>query len=62
MTELEQIDAAWVEASRRGDSGVLATVVRVQGSTYRRAGARLLLTSGGRRIGSVAADAWKPTL
>src|SRR5690348_10123429 len=54
MTELEQIDAAWAEASRRGDSGVLATVVRVQGSTYRRAGARLLLTTGGRRLGSVS--------
>jgi xanthine dehydrogenase accessory factor len=54
MTELEQIDAAWGEASSRGDSGVLATVVRVQGSTYRRAGARLLLTTGGRRVGSVS--------
>lgn len=54
MTELEQIHAAWAEASQRGDTGVLATVVRVQGSTYRRAGAKLLLTSGGRRIGSVS--------
>lgn len=54
MTELEQIEAMWAEASKRGDSGVLATVVRVQGSTYRRAGARLLLTTGGRRVGSVS--------
>lgn len=38
----------------RGESGVLATVVRVEGSTYRRAGARLLMTSRGRRVGSVS--------
>jgi xanthine dehydrogenase accessory factor len=54
MTELDSIYAAWQESSLRGESGVLATVVRVEGSTYRRAGARLLLTSGGRRIGSVS--------
>jgi xanthine/CO dehydrogenase XdhC/CoxF family maturation factor len=54
MTELEQIDAAWQQASQRHESAVLATVVRVQGSTYRRAGARLLLTSGGSRVGSVS--------
>lgn len=54
MTELDQIFAAWENASARDESGVLATVVRVQGSTYRRSGARLLMTSGGRRIGSVS--------
>jgi xanthine dehydrogenase accessory factor len=54
MTELDQIYSVWQEASARGESGVLATVVRVQGSTYRRAGARLLMTSGGRRVGSVS--------
>src|SRR5689334_16854143 len=54
MTELDQIFAVWQEASKREESGVLATVVGVHGSTYRRAGARLLLTSGGRRVGSVS--------
>ncbi len=54
MTELDQIYAVWQEASARGESGVLATVVRVEGSTYRRAGARLLMTSGSRRVGSVS--------
>jgi xanthine/CO dehydrogenase XdhC/CoxF family maturation factor len=54
MTELDQIYSAWQDASVRGESGVLATVVRVQGSTYRRASARLLMTSGGRRVGSVS--------
>jgi xanthine dehydrogenase accessory factor len=54
MTELDRIAAAWDEAANRGDSGVLATVIRVEGSTYRRPGAKLLLTSGGRRVGSVS--------
>src|ERR1700748_3611897 len=54
MTDLERIRVAWQEAEEAGESGVLATVVRVQGSTYRRAGARLLLTTGGRRVGSVS--------
>ncbi|MGA8597257.1 MAG: XdhC family protein [Bryobacteraceae bacterium] len=54
MTELDQIYAIWQDSSVRGESGVLATVVRVEGSTYRRAGARLLMTSGGRRVGSVS--------
>lgn len=54
MRELEQILQTWTEAQARGESGVLATVVRVHGSSYRRPGARLLLTSGGRRAGSVS--------
>ena len=54
MRELEQILETWNEAVGRGESGVLATVVRVHGSSYRRPGARLLLTSGGRRAGSVS--------
>ena len=54
FAELEQIAAVWKEAFSRGESGVLATVVRIHGSTYRRAGAKLLLTSGGRRSGAVS--------
>ncbi len=34
--------------------GVLATLVSVAGSSYRRAGARLLLTEAGQRIGSIS--------
>ncbi|MFZ9746983.1 MAG: XdhC family protein [Opitutaceae bacterium] len=33
---------------------VLATLVRVEGSSYRRPGARLLLTADGRRIGAIS--------
>jgi xanthine/CO dehydrogenase XdhC/CoxF family maturation factor len=54
MTELDQIYTVWHDCFAQGESGVLATVVRVEGSTYRRAGARLLLTSGGKRVGSVS--------
>ena len=34
--------------------GVLATLVTVEGSSYRRPGARLLVTAEGRRIGSIS--------
>ena len=33
---------------------VLATLVKVDGSSYRRPGARLLITAEGRRIGSIS--------
>lgn len=35
-------------------AAALATLVRVEGSSYRRPGARLLLTADGRRIGSIS--------
>lgn len=50
MKELGQILEAW----RGGSGGVLATVVQVKGSAYRRPGARLLILPDGRRIGSVS--------
>lgn len=37
-----------------GASGVMATVVHVQGSAYRRPGARMLLLEDGRRIGTIS--------
>ena len=54
MTELEKIREIWLDATARGESGILASVVRTHGSAYRRPGARLLLTSGGRRSGAVS--------
>ncbi|MDQ6676875.1 MAG: XdhC family protein [Acidobacteriota bacterium] len=50
MKELAEILAAW----RRTGKGVLSTVVRVEGSAYRRPGARMLLLPDGERIGSVS--------
>ncbi len=52
MKELEAIVAALLAPST-GPS-VLATLVSVQGSSYRRPGARLLVTAGGNRLGSIS--------
>src|SRR5512141_1776459 len=40
--------------SEPDDAAVLATLVSVQGSSYRRPGARLLIRSDGRRLGSIS--------
>lgn len=54
MVELQNILELWETARRRGETCVLATVVKTQGSSYRLPGARLLLTSDGRRAGSIS--------
>ncbi len=54
MKEHEQILELWSEAEKAGDQAVLATVVKTQGSSYRLGGARLLLTRGGQRAGSIS--------
>jgi len=54
LKELDQILDAWTHAQTAGESAVLATVVKTRGSSYRLPGARLLLTSGGRRAGSIS--------
>lgn len=52
MPELAAIATALGEAGLL--PAVLATLVRVEGSSYRRPGARLLLTADGRRIGAIS--------
>jgi xanthine dehydrogenase accessory factor len=47
LTELERIAAALREAARDGSHALLATVVACTGSTYRRVGARMLVTANG---------------
>jgi xanthine/CO dehydrogenase XdhC/CoxF family maturation factor len=54
MTELERILKACEDARSRGVASLLATVVHVQGSTYRRPGARLLLTEDGQSVGTIS--------
>ena len=54
MKDFEQILALWSQLEAKGESAVLATVVRTAGSSYRRPGARLLLTRTGQRVGSVS--------
>ena len=52
MKDLQKILTALQSAPAGG--AVLATLVQVEGSSYRRPGARLLLTADGRRIGSIS--------
>ncbi len=54
MKELEDIVNAWETLCAEGQGAVLATVVGVSGSTYRRPGARMLLAPEGRLAGSVS--------
>ncbi|WP_437485525.1 XdhC family protein [Sorangium sp. So ce1014] len=54
MNEAQAVISLWSEAVRDGKDAVLATVVRVEGSAYRRPGARMLLVEDGRRVGSVS--------
>ena len=51
MNELSAILSALAEPT---GGSVLATLVTVQGSSYRRPGARLLLKDSGRRVGSIS--------
>jgi xanthine/CO dehydrogenase XdhC/CoxF family maturation factor len=50
--EIHDIVAAWRNADRRASA--LATVVSVEGSTYRRPGARMLILPDGRRVGAIS--------
>jgi xanthine dehydrogenase accessory factor len=54
MTDLEHILPLWHELEAAGADYVLATVVAVEGSSYRRPGARMLLAQDGRRAGTVS--------
>jgi xanthine dehydrogenase accessory factor len=55
MSELLQVAAALTRAARDDQVSVLATVVRTQGSTYRRIGARLVALADGSHVGAVSA-------
>ncbi len=54
MRDITLIAEALAAAESRREEVVLATVVRTEGSTYRRAGARSLIWRGGRSIGAVS--------
>ena len=56
MKEMHEIVAAWhARATEPGGSeAVLATVVKVEGSSYRRAGARMLIFADGRSVGTIS--------
>src|SRR3954464_7284606 len=54
MHELDRIRAALVQAEARRESAVLATVLDVDGSTYRGAGARMVVRADGTTVGAVS--------
>ncbi len=55
MKELSEIVSAAELLRKSGHKGALATVVKVQGSAYRRPGARMLFSERGREAGFVSA-------
>jgi xanthine/CO dehydrogenase XdhC/CoxF family maturation factor len=54
MTDFENILPLWNELEAAGADYVLATIVAVEGSSYRRPGARMLLAQDGQRAGTVS--------
>ena len=54
MHELDRIRLALADAHDRGEGAVLATVVSVDGSTYRGAGARMVVRADGSTTGAVS--------
>ena len=55
MNELRAIAYAWEKAERMGQRTALATLISVEGSAYRRPGARMLMTEDGQAVGSISA-------
>lgn len=54
MKEVQDIVRAFEEAQKEGKQTALATVVHVQGSSYRRPGARMLVTEDGKLTGAIS--------
>ena len=54
MKELDELLAAHKVARRSKERCLLATLVKVEGSSYRRVGARMLMTAGGGRTSAIS--------
>lgn len=54
MTELQRLLAAYEQQQIAGSPCALATVVQVEGSAYRRPGARMLITAEGQLTGTIS--------
>jgi xanthine dehydrogenase accessory factor len=52
--EINEIIAAYKQATQNGKKSALATVVYVEGSSYRRPGARMLVQEDGRMTGAIS--------
>ncbi|MEH1855077.1 MAG: XdhC family protein [Nostoc sp.] len=55
MNELQAILEGFESSQKSGEITFLATVVKTQGSTYRRPGAKMLMTNTGRMVGTISA-------
>jgi xanthine/CO dehydrogenase XdhC/CoxF family maturation factor len=54
LAEAERLVELWERAKNRGEQLYLATLVHVQGSSYRKPGARMLISSSGERAGTIS--------
>jgi len=54
MKEIRDIIKAFHEAHKLGKQTALATVVHVEGSSYRRPGARMLIEDDGQLTGAIS--------
>ncbi|MEO6528200.1 MAG: XdhC/CoxI family protein [Gemmatimonadaceae bacterium] len=54
MHELDRLRRALLEVAERGESAMLATIMDVDGSTYRGVGARMIVRADGSTVGAVS--------
>ncbi|WP_018991438.1 XdhC family protein [Aromatoleum toluclasticum] len=54
MNEMQRIIQCWARLRGLGEQAALATVVAVEGSTYRRPGARMLVSADGESAGAIS--------
>ena len=54
MSDLHQVLKLWQQIEASNEDCVLATIVRVDGSSYRKPGARMLITGSGLRAGTIS--------
>ncbi len=54
MSDLGAVVHLWRDLAKTGREWVLVTLIRVEGSSYRRPGARMLISADGRRAGSIS--------
>ncbi len=61
MKEITQIIQAYAAAGAQHKKAVLATVVHIEGSSYRGPGARMLITQDGMLTGAISGGCLKVT-
>jgi xanthine dehydrogenase accessory factor len=54
LSDLTELVSVWDQEAADGKEVALATIVRVEGSSYRKPGARMLTTTAGVRVGTIS--------